>query len=74
MPNLTGWQGFGCIVFAQYLGGVFIPGVDNVPAEGRADGKSGGNMYFNASSANSIYGASKTVTPLSRKVTFLIRY
>ena len=31
-------------------------------------------VNFDASNSNSIYGASKTVTPLSRKCLFLIKF
>lgn len=32
------------------------------------------NVGFSASRSNAIYGASSTVTPLSRKTTFVIKY
>lgn len=34
----------------------------------------GVNLAFDASRVNTIYGRSNTITPLSRRVTFLIRY
>lgn len=63
LPNITGWVAIGAEVYKQYVSGAFYIDDDNNPIEGHADGANNGNICFDASKANSIYGSSSIVQP-----------
>ena len=74
LPNIRGWVAIGAEVYKQYAVGAFYIDDDSNPAEGHADGANNGNIYFDASRSNSIYGASSTVQPPSITLIPQMRY
>ena len=84
LPNITGEAEFGSITNVSYptvvstAGGAFYSSrTDNARvANVGTNSVSGYNNRFNmdASGSNSIYGSSETVTPLSLKTKFFIKY
>ena len=78
MPNIVGgifnisetWNATG------YSQGAFskATGYDAGYTPAHGDNSYSGAINFNASWSNSIYGSSTTVTPLSQKTNFIIKY
>lgn len=54
--------------------GSFYVGPATSNKHGNGQGGGGRWLGFNASRSSSVYGASSTIHPTSRQVTFLIRY
>lgn len=73
MPNIEG--GFSSFYGESPHGyGAFYAGGTGVHKGGLGSNWSNPGLTFNASRSNSIYGKSNTVTPLSRKCLFLVKY
>lgn len=74
LPNITGWVAIGAEVYEQYIGGAFWINDDAAPVEGHADGDNNGNIGFDASRVNPIYGRSSIVQPPSIQLIPQLRY
>lgn len=74
LPNITGWVAIGAEVYKQYAVGAFYIDDDSNLAEGHADGANNGNIYFDASRSNPVYGSSSTVQPPAIQLIPQLRY
>lgn len=60
--------------YAYGVGAFYASGTGGNFSTGHNPGATCPHYYFNASRSSSIYGASTTIRPISRRVTFLIHY
>lgn len=60
--------------YAYGVGAFYVSGIGGNFSIGHVPGATCPHYYFNASRCSSIYGASNTVRPISKKVIFMIRY
>ena len=74
LPNITGWFANGAEIYKQYASGAFYIDDDLTPVEGHADGANNGNVRFDASRANPIYGRTSTVQPPAISLIPQLRY
>ena len=66
LPNIRGGVATGAGMKVEYNEPASaLWGGDNAPSEGIVPSSSPGNIYFDASRSNAIYGASNTVIPAS---------
>ena len=84
LPDITGWVSVNNNYSTKYGyvgyysgGGAFYKGgtaTSRVACTSSATNTSISDIYFQASHSSSVYGDSSTVTPLSRKCLFYIKY
>lgn len=77
LPNILGQVSTSgeCAVFENGIGALSSPNSGGTPAQ-NGSGWYGivETLTFNARNSSGIYGSSSTVTPLSRKTIFMIKY
>jgi len=84
IPDITGWVSVNNNYSSKYGyvgyysgGGAFYgseTGTSRIACTSSATSTKISDIYFKASRSSSVYGDSSTVTPLSRKCLFYIRY
>lgn len=71
LPNITGGFSSAAAIYPEYVSGAFVSRTD-VTGQGEPAGSITGNVGFNASKSNPIYGNSDTVQPQTIKALYYI--